>query len=95
MGNWGSLGGGYGNVDMQMPMPVGKTNGIGPLTIFGQALMRQGGRMMQPGMNPEEDDPELHRLVAQAFGMLGRRGEEPMQPIPSTPTGYSSLIIRR
>ena len=75
MGNWASLGGGYGNVDMQAPMPFGKTDNTGVLGMLAQALMRQGAMKAQPQEQPEEDDPELARLLAQAFGMTP---EEPM-----------------
>ena len=65
---WASLGG-YGNVDARAPLPVGRAGGNGgALGLIMQALMRSAAMKAQP-QTPEEDDPELARLLAEAFGM--------------------------
>lgn len=66
--DWSSLGG-YGRTDARMPLPVGRTNNTGALGMIMQALLRQGAMKAAPQPTPEEDDPELARLLAEAFGV--------------------------
>lgn len=80
MDNWASLGG-FGNVDMRGSLPVGKTDNTGALGMVGQALLRQIAMNAQRQRTPEEDDPELAQLFAQAFGMARRqRPQQAQQP---------------
>jgi hypothetical protein len=76
MSEWGSLGG-FGNVNAQMPLPVGKTDNTGALGMLLQALLRHGAMQAQPQPMPEKDDPELARLLAEAFGVA------PREPMPN------------
>lgn len=64
MSGWASLGG-FGNVSMQGPLPIGRTNNTGALGMIAQALMQAGS--MRPAPTPE-DDPEVAALLARMFG---------------------------
>lgn len=93
MDNWASLGGGYGNVDMQAPLPIGKTDNTGALGIIGQLLMRQGSRMLQQGQ-PQGHNPDDELEMARMLGLaLGRVGQGSPQGAPAQPS-YASLGMR-
>jgi hypothetical protein len=73
VGEWSSLGG-FGNVNARMPLPVGKTDNTGALGMIMQALLR-GAK--PPQHTPEDEDPEIARLLAEAFGMAPQPMPDP------------------
>lgn len=77
MSQWASLGG-YGNVSMRAPMPVGRTDNTGALGMLARLLLRQGSTQAQP----EEPDPEAEMEMARLLGL-----------VPQGPS-YASLSMR-
>ena len=71
MGGWASLGG-LGNVDMRVPMPVGKVPAGGVLGMVVQALM-QGASMRKP--QQQEYDPAAEEEMARLLGLIPQSGE--------------------
>lgn len=73
MTEWASLGG-YGNVSMRSPLPVGRTDNTGALGMLVQWLARfadrRGAKMPQEEQAQQYGEDDTDRLMAEALGMI-------------------------
>ena len=72
---WASLGG-FGNVDVHTPLPVGQTDNTGVLGMLAQMLMRQGAGKAPP---PDGYDPEAELEMARLLGLVPQDYQPPQQ----------------